>query len=387
MKKLGVFVTHPIPYFVPTWRQLSNIEDIDLTVYFFSRAGIELKTNAQFGQAIKWDLPLLSGYKYQFLADWSADECFKKRCDTLSTVVNFSELDCVLVHGYVHRFSRDVVSLANKKGLGTIIRGPFTSLRNRQKSKSTVGKICRDLYLRWFLRKFRAVAYIGQRAKEELIRLGTEERRLYYAPYSIDPDNFEVAYNTLDRQKLRETYKIPEDNVVLLVCGVLHPRKNIDVVLDAIGILDNSEKVWLALVGSGPMATQLEEKSRRILGNRVIMPGFVNQSSLPEYYKLADIFVFPSLYDCWGIVLNEAMNFGLAPICSRQVSAQADLIHDGNTGYSFDPNDATELSILIGKLLCRDTRASIGRNARELAKTFTPQLSANGIANAVRAVC
>ena len=69
---------------------------------------------------------------------------------------------------------------------------------------------------------------------------------------------------------------------------------------------------------------------------------FVNQAKIPSIYKMADVFVLPSISETWGLGINEAMNSGLAIIASDKVGSAIDLVR--NNGYIFKNGDINDLS-------------------------------------------
>jgi glycosyltransferase involved in cell wall biosynthesis len=114
------------------------------------------------------------------------------------------------------------------------------------------------------------------------------------------------------------------------------------------------------------------------------MAGFVNQSELGKYYIAADVFVFPSLYETWGLVLNEAMQFGLPAVVSSGVGSDPDLVIEGRTGYGFAPGDSAALAGHLGRLVSDPAlRAELGRNARAHAAGYTVAASVRGIRQAL----
>ena len=81
--------------------------------------------------------------------------------------------------------------------------------------------------------------------------------------------------------------------------------------------------------------------------NNVHLVGFVNQTELPTYYAAADVFVLPSQYETWGLVLNEAMASGLPGIVSDGCGAAQDMIIEGETGYSYPMGNVKKLAKIM----------------------------------------
>jgi Glycosyl transferases group 1 len=121
--------------------------------------------------------------------------------------------------------------------------------------------------------------------------------------------------------------------------------------------------------------------------HRIRFAGFVDQDDLPAYYAAADVFVFPTLDDPFGIVLLEAAASGLALVASEHAGATADFVKDGESGLIFDPHDERALAELIAKLadspkLVRD----LGLAAYNVARWRTPDRTAERYLSAITTV-
>ena len=95
------------------------------------------------------------------------------------------------------------------------------------------------------------------------------------------------------------------------------------------------ERLHLILLGDGLLRDEVEAAAREALGERLTMPGFVNQRGLAAYFAAADVFVLPSAFETWGLVVNEAMQLGLPAIVSSAVGCHADLVIPEGTGMIF----------------------------------------------------
>jgi len=112
--------------------------------------------------------------------------------------------------------------------------------------------------------------------------------------------------------------------------------------------------------------------------------GFVNQSQLPELYGLADVYVIPSLWETWGLVLSEAMAAGAAPVASSDVSASRDLIPTEETGFTFAPGDWDALTRYVTRLVeDPQLRARIGRAAQKRSAQYSYDVAVRGIVGAL----
>ena len=112
--------------------------------------------------------------------------------------------------------------------------------------------------------------------------------------------------------------------------------------------------------------------------------GFLNQTELPKAYVAADAFVLPSSYEPWGLVVNEAMCFGLPVIVSDRVGAAPDLVHKGSNGYIYPSGDVDALAASLAAVvrdpeLCR----RMGRQSKSLISSWGIDQTAAGVVDAL----
>lgn len=384
--RLGIFVTHPIQYFAPVWRLLAASPGLHVSVYFFSDHSVRGGVDPEFGVKVAWDVPLLEGYAHTFL-DRSADlsKPWSVSLPNADDILARNRLDVVLVHGYTHRFEHQVVKAARNSGVATVIRGEFSDSRP-PRGRSAIRNLLRDTFLRRFYRKIDAFCYMGQLGKQHLERLGIPAERMFFAPYSVDTGLFEEQMRRFDREQVRAELGIPADATAVLFSGKLVPRKAPLLLVEAIRLLGNAERMFLMLVGDGEQRDAVEAAARAVLGSKFLMPGFVNQSQIGRYYAAADIFVLPSLFETWGLVVNEAMQFGLPAVVSDRVGCAPDLILEGATGYTFASADAALLAERLNKLVVEpESRRNMGKTAARHVGNYSASAAAAGIRKAVMA--
>ena len=104
--RLAAVYSHPVQYTAPLFRELGGRDDVDLTVYYLSRHGVDVSFDAQFGAAFKWDIPLLDGYKHNFVPNLrkaaGLDGFFKLLNVSIAGEILRNRYDALLVHGYEH---------------------------------------------------------------------------------------------------------------------------------------------------------------------------------------------------------------------------------------------------------------------------------------------
>jgi glycosyltransferase involved in cell wall biosynthesis len=381
--KLGIFVTHPVQYHVPIWRALSQIPWLTTTIHYFSDHSVTTGEQSGFGVPVVWDTSMLEGYDYSFVSK-DADLSHPYRIRLPDKWFRRQKFDVFLIHGYTHAFERQIVRKAASLGAKVILRGELTDER---KQSDLTKALVRKCYLKWFYSRVDAFCFIGHHAKKHLKNLGIEDARLFFSPYSVDTDAFERHYTAQTREVVREELELEDDTIVFLFCGKLIERKQPHLLLDAIELLRDRSKVALMVIGDGPLKAGVFERGRELLGRRFLGLGFINQSRIGQFYRAGDIFVLPSKFESWGLVVNEAMQFGLPAIVSDRVGCRDDLIEAGRTGYIFESGMAESLKAALEMCIVdRDRVRQMGSRARERMRLYTPRNSANGIIRAIRSL-
>ena len=382
--RLGIFITHPIQYFAPLWRALAATSGLDVVVHFLSDHSVRGGLDPGFGVNVAWDVPVLEGYQHEFVTR-GANLAAPRSVELPDAWARITprRFDVVMIHGYTYRFERQVVRAARANGVRTLLRGEFSDVlpfRGRGRLKA----LARDQYLRWFYGHIDMFCYIGTEARLHLRRFGTPDHRMVFAPYSVDTVLFEAQRRAFSREESRAVLKIAADQLVVLFSGKLIPRKAPLLLVDALRHLARIDKLVLLILGDGALRSIVEQQARTLLGDRLHMLGFVNQSQLGRYYSAADVLVLPSHYETWGLVVNEAMQFGLPAIVSSKVGCHRDLVVEGHTGMVFEQGDATSLAQSLQALLnVPDLARRLGEQARAHVASYSTEASAAGVRHAL----
>ena len=152
------------------------------------------------------------------------------------------------------------------------------------------------------------------------------------------------------------------DDTVLLSVGRLSEEKQIEHIRPTLEQLPHTR---LVLVGDGPARAELE---RYFAGTSVKFMGYLRGERLSQAYASADIFVFPSRLETFGLVVIEAMAAGL-PIVAARVGGVGDMISEGLNGYTFESGDTAMLLEGLRKIARdRDTMRRMGQQARAYAE-------------------
>ena len=140
-------------------------------------------------------------------------------------------------------------------------------------------------------------------------------------------------------------------------------------------------------MGDGVLRRDLENYSAKHQVTNVCFAGFRNQTELPRYFGVGDVLVLPSSTEPWGLVVNEAMNFGLPVICSNQVGCAADLVKPDENGYVFPAGDIDALADSLAAMLTDEGRRSaMGECSRALIADWGFRNDLEGVVAALQQV-
>lgn len=193
-------------------------------------------------------------------------------------------------------------------------------------------------------------------------------KKVEYVPgIGVDFVKFSNA-DVSDISKTREAISIPSDAIVVLSVGELNKRKNHETIIKSIAKL-NDPNIYYIICGQGNREYYLKKLVSSLkLCKNIKFLGYRND--MPNIYKIADLFAFPSYREGLPVSLMEAMAAGLPVICSN-IRGNRDLIQNNKGGFLLDPNDVDGFSKCLNKLITdKKLRVDMGRFNREYVKRF-----------------
>jgi len=226
-------------------------------------------------------------------------------------------------------------------------------------------------------------------AQEAFLHYGADVHSILTASMPFDAEDLHDRVMAC-RERLRtapahERYPGP----VLLSIGQLITRKGYDELFAIYReVVKTRPEVILLIAGDGPCRETYAQLVRREHWPRVIFLGHVQEQDLVQYLALADLFVFPTRYDAYGLVLAEAMAAELPVFSSIHAAATPDLVEEGVTGFGIDPRDATACAGKILDVLAMpgEQRKAIGRAAYERVRSSDTMPTADRMIRFLRTV-
>jgi glycosyltransferase involved in cell wall biosynthesis len=340
LRKITIITSHPIQYNAPFFRMLSGENEIELKVFYsWGEKALKSKYDPDFGRVVEWDIPLLEGYDYHLTRNVAkkpgSDHFWGIITPDLISEINAFKPDVIWVWGWSF-YSHLKVMRSFKGKIPIWFRGDSIVGEHKSDLKSYL----RKKVLTWIYKNVDKAFYVGQLNKSYYLHFGLKENQLIKAYHSID--NLRFSEFTLNDElalyQLKEQLDIKSNEFVLLYAGKLEPRKNPNFLSLLAKRLEN-EKYKIIIVGNGPLENELKSKIVKL--KHVKFLDFQNQTQMPIIYRLANLYLLPSLSETWGLGMNEALACGVPVAASIYCGGSADLI-DENNGFVFDPKDGVE---------------------------------------------
>jgi glycosyltransferase involved in cell wall biosynthesis len=230
----------------------------------------------------------------------------------------------------------------------------------------------RRLYLRlvtrFSARRARRVLAISQSGKAEIAALlAIPPEKIDVAVPGVESDFCPLPVRQVADFRLR--YGLPGRFILYL--GTLEPRKNLETLLRAYADLPQRGVVKLLLVGGKGWQTEpiFALIERLGLADEVVIPGFVPRETLPLWYNASEVFVYPSVYEGFGLPLVEAMACGVPVVASNTTSLPEAV---GQDGLLLPPNDVGAWTDTLATLLDdASARADLAARGQQRARQFT----------------
>jgi glycosyltransferase involved in cell wall biosynthesis len=257
----------------------------------------------------------------------------------------------------LHKTSRQVVSIHDMTFYLTPERH---SLHKRVYFRAMIPKAVRG--------SDRVIA-ISESTKRDLLRLlDVEADKISVVPLGVD-SRFSPAVDEAVLAGVREKYNLPSK--FILFVGMIEPRKNLQILLDVYEAAGLDEDIDLVLAGN--LGWDYQGLLRKIadspVSHRIRMLGYIADADLPALYTLATLFVYPSVYEGFGLPVLEAMACG-TPVVTSNVSSLPEVA--GDAAVLFDPSDSRSLASALQEVLgSSQLRKSMSERGRQRAQLFT----------------
>ena len=261
--------------------------------------------------------------------------------------------------GSIYSFIRNIPLIISPHG-GISINWDYSDKIPKMISDITIG----------FLKKRMNPHYIAVTKMEIPIikQLGVKEENIHFIPHGVNTEIF----RPVDASKVKQIYDL-EDYDVILYVGRIAKGKGLDKLIKALNLIINQKKkVKLIIIGGDagflPVTKALIHKYN--LQNNVIFTGYIPKEGLAKFYSAADLVVYPSRQEIFGLVLVEA-GACAKPVIGSDIMGPSEIIINGKTGFTSNFRDIKQLSDLILELLNdKDLMHQMGKNGLERVKKY-----------------
>ena len=202
------------------------------------------------------------------------------------------------------------------------------------------------------------------KSDEYLIYYGAEKHKIHRYPFTslFDSDILKVPLTKFQKEEYKKILKVKEKFMILGVGQFIH-RKGWDILLQSSKEL--ADNIGIYIVGSEP--TDEYKKIKTSLGKEnIYFEGFKTKEELKKYYMAADLFVLPTREDIWGLVVNEALSFGVPVITTKQCIAGNELV-SANNGALIEGENPSLLAEVINEIKDKE----LSEQCLNIARNYT----------------
>ena len=342
----------PTPYRVCFFNELGKL--CDLTVLF------ERKTSNY--REPSWFNNNFIGFKAVFLKGTNINKS-KAVCFNVKKYLKKELFDIIIIGGYESLTDMLAINYLKFKRIPFILNADGGFI-NRDES------CFKRAIKRYYISSADFWLSTGKITNSYLKNYGANPKAIFIYPITTRLQK-EIIKDPIDnkiRRNLRDNLNICEEKVILSVGQFIH-RKGFDILLKACEKIPKEYGVYI--VGGKPTQDYLVLKKKLELSN-VHFIGFRSKEELKEYYMASDLFVLPTREDIWGLVINEAMAYGLPVITTDNCIAGLELVKDYENGFIIPVEDETTLANKINEILTDDDlRTKMAKNSLMKIKHYT----------------
>lgn len=328
-KNILAISTFPAPYRVKLFQLLAEKYDVDL---YFEISSDQNRNKEWFATSEEFAFTML--------------DCNAGREKYRSALRNIGQYDMVFLYDYWTSAQMRLQLLCRMKKI------PFVLNCDGALPAAFASKnIIKDTVKKFFIKNADAYMAGGENAKKYFVYYGADPRKIVVHNFSsMHKKEIEnIADMRLDKRAGKASLNLPDKKIVLAV-GQFIERKGFDVLIRA-WVDVRREDAYLLMIGGGDLEHDYQAlvKSENITNAQIL--GYKSPEQLKKYYCVSDLFVLPTREDIWGLVINEAMAYGLPVITTTSCGAGLELIEDGKNGKLVSVGDTKCLAEALENFL------------------------------------
>lgn len=274
-------------------------------------------------------------------------------------------VDAVITAGYNDPGLMRLIAWCNRTGTPNFLFGDSNVYGDRARG---LRRWFKRTYVGWVVRSVTGLLPCGLYGRRYFDQYGGAEKPTFYMPH--EPDYTRIFNVTADRRAAtKNKFNLRGDLKYFMYSGRLVDVKRVDTLIDAFARIAERRPSWgLLIVGGGPLEAELKARVPASLQSRIAWTGFINDADeLASLYACGDVFILPSSYEPWAVVICEAAAAGLPIVASRVVGAAGELCREGVNGRQFSPGNVDELADALLDVTSSDQRlAALSRGSLEV---------------------
>lgn len=352
MKKVLYLSNIPSPYRVDFFNELGKF--YELTVVF------EAKSADGQGITFDWNYEADTNFKCIFLSKGDIDE--KKVNPLIFKYIKRNAYDYIIVTSYAYYTEMAALLLLKFLGIPYYMEVDGGLIREEP--------LFKKLYKRFLIKGAKGYFSPSLFTDKYLMHYGVKQSRIHRYPFtSLQDNNILLGRPTLEEKSaLRDKLGITSAHVVLGV-GQFIPRKGFDLLVRAAKTFTKDTAVYIV---GGKVTQEYQDIINQEKVNNIHFFEFMSRRELAEYYMAADVFVLPTREDVWGLVINEAMAYGLPVITTDMCVAGVELVSNGENGYIISSDSVNEIVNATNMILdSEDLCMTMGQRSLEIIRQYT----------------
>ena len=346
-KKILILAIYPAPYRMELFNEFKDF-DADI---FFEFSGGDARKEEWFSKG-----------EHHLLDTKEGKQAYKR------AIKNLKEYKLVALYDYSTRAGIKLIFNCLKKHIPYVVNCDGLMMTDHYNH-------IKDTLKRFLLKKASAYLASGENAKQYFLKYGACEDKIHIHNFSTlhKDDILKKPVSLCEKIELRKKLGLPIDCKIAICVGRFIPLKRYNELINE--WKNTPEEYQLLLIGGGEEESRYKETIKNNNLKRVIILPFHQKQELFEFYKAADVFLHPTSYDVWGLVVNEAMACGLPVIVSDHCVAGLELIKDGENGFLIPMGDDERMcKKMVEACSDEELRHNMSENA---IKTITPYIIEN----------
>ena len=364
----------------------NNVSYIDPLLEKFNENGlIDLKV--AFSVNKPSDKSHLEKIDYEFLSGADRKDFFEsgdyriRQNDVVNVISEFSPDVMLIATSYYSPTTWMALGYAKKHNIPGVTRMTVESSRKRK----WYVKLLKGIIVSSYCRRVDAGVYECNNQKNYMMHYGIPEKKLFFAPCSVDNDYFYGLKNSLDRELVRRSIGAEDDCCVIAFTGQLIDRKRpMDILEAGNTLLKEGKRTKIVFMGDGILREKMESYiDDHEMKDSVILTGKLDQKKMSEYLTASDVYVLPSENDASPKALNEAMNFELPIVITDGIETASEMCREGENGYVVHVGDIDAITDSLRKII-NTGPSKMGAVSRRIVSEYSYERVVNSWIDAIQ---